>query len=59
MPVPQIPGREVDSRRAYELIGRVADLCQMESKRYFPVAPYSRISTQDSALAKRPFARSL
>ena len=45
MPVPQIPGREVDSQRAYELIGRVAELCHMDSKRYFPVTPSSRDST--------------
>jgi len=50
MPVPQIPGREVDSHRAYELLGRVADLCHMENKRYFPVAPSSRESTSYSPL---------
>ena len=50
MPVPQIPGREVDSHRAYELLGRVVDLCHMENKRYFPVAPSSRKSTLYSPL---------
>jgi hypothetical protein len=42
MPVPQIPGQKVDSRRAYELLGRVAGPCHMENKRYFPVIPSSR-----------------
>ena len=34
MPVPKIPGQEVEPRRAYELIGRVADLCHLDNKRY-------------------------
>ena len=34
MPVPKIPGQEVEPGRAYELIGRVAALCHMDSKRY-------------------------
>src|SRR5258708_4407083 len=46
MPVPPIPGREVESRRAYELTGRVAELCHMESKRYLPVALSSRFVSQ-------------
>ena len=50
MPVPQIPGRQVEPRRAYELTGRVAELCHMEGKRYLPVALSSRNATQHALL---------
>ena len=33
MPLPKIPGREVDPGRGDELRGRVAKLCRMKSKR--------------------------
>ena len=60
MPVPQIPGVIVNSNRTYELIGRVAELCHMESKRYLPVALSSRNTMQQVLLGgEDPYAGGL
>lgn len=60
MPVPQIPGVIVNSSRTYELIGRVAELCHMEGKRYLPVALSSRNTMQQVLLGgEDPYAGGL